>query len=292
MSAGEKPAVKRIRAKGWFCTWPKCALSKEDVLGVLKLKYDVEEYVICCEKHADGENHLHAFLKVANRITFKADMFDIHDYHGHYEVAKSWKAVKEYVKKDGDYISNLNLENAMKSKSKKLFKEDLLKSVEQVLDEGKISGLQVAQFYKCATIYKMLAKKKPMPEEMPPKKRHLWFYGPSNSGKTSKLREMIKLKGEDNCFQMPTNNDWIGYYDQQMLYMDEFKGQLTIQELNRICDGGTKVNIKGASAILRWDVQVVICSNFSIKECYSKASDDLIETLLNRFKVEQLLKIK
>lgn len=61
------------------------------------------------------------------------------------------------------------------------------------------------------------------------KKCHLWLTGPPNSGKTYFLEKMMELgiKG----FQGPYNNDYMGF-DQdlhQLIFWDEFKGQLTIQ---------------------------------------------------------------
>ena len=93
---------------------------------------------------------------------------------------------------------------------------------------------------------------------------------------------MIK-NDPDNWFQIPTNNDWIGYSGEKNLYLDEFKGQLTIQEINRICDGSAKVNVKGGTLQLASDVVVHICSNFNIKDCYKKTEAVLLESLYNRF---------
>ena len=276
-------------AKGWFCTWPHCPIGKQMCLEMLKAKWKLVEYVICEEEHKDGDAHLHAFLKLDRRVNFKASMFDVAGYHGNYQVAKSWRAVQAYVKKDGNYISNIDV-NAAAQKQSKMKKEDLLRDVDSVLDEGLITPMQVAAFYKNAQVYKMLQQKRQkMPEKLPEKKRHLWFYGGSNTGKTYKLREMMKQTGEENWFQIPTNNDWIGYNGEKYLYMDEFKGQLTIQQLNNICDGNYKVNVKGGSSWIGWECQVVICSNYSIKECYNKCDDQILETLYNRFNEKELL---
>ena len=59
--------------------------------------------------------------------------------------------------------------------------------------------------------------------------------------------------------------------------MDEFKGQLTVQELNQICDGGAKMNTKGGSTVLHPVCTVWICSNYSIERCYSKVEKDVLE---------------
>ena len=103
---------KAIYAKGWFCTWPKCPIGKEMALAELQYKFCLKEYVICEELHKDGEAHLHAFLKLDHRVNFKSSLFDIQGYHGNYQVAKSWRAVVKYVKKDGNYISNIDLNAA------------------------------------------------------------------------------------------------------------------------------------------------------------------------------------
>lgn len=287
----EPKGPKRIRAKGWFLTWPKCPIGKQMMLEELQAKFDVVEYVICEEAHKDGDAHLHAFVKLSKKIQWNPRLFDIQGYHGEYQVAKSWRAVINYVKKDGNFISNINSERLLTNKHvSKMKKEDLLKDVDTVLDEGIINPMQVASFYKNQQIYKMLqAKSVQMPEKLPPKKRHLWFYGASNTGKTYKLREMMKDTGFENWFQIPTNNDWVGYSGQKFLYIDEFKGQLTIQQLNALCDGNYKVNVKGGSAWIGWEVQVIICSNFSIKDCYSKVEENLLETLYNRFVEKELL---
>ena len=126
-----------------------------------------------------------------------------------------------------------------------------------------ITPMQVASFYKNQQIYKMLqAKAQEMPEELPIKKRHLWFYG-AKTGKTYKIREMMKQTGF-KWFHIPTNNDWIGYSGQR--YFDEFKGQLSVQQLNAICDGNYKVNTKGGSV-----------------------ENNILETLYNRFIEKELL---
>lgn len=277
--------------KGWFLTYPKCPITKEDALTILRTNFtqEIKEYVICEEKHEDGEPHLHAFIKFDKKVKF-SKKFDLLEYHGHYEAAKSWKSVIKYVKKDGNYISNISDDVLNGKHVSKMKKEDLLRDVDDVLDAGLITPMQVASFYKNQQVYKMLQQKRQkMPEKLPPKKRHLWFYGGSNTGKTYKLREMMKQTGEEKWFQIPTNNDWIGYNGEKYLYIDEFKGQLTIQQLNNICDGNYKVNVKGGSTWIGWECQVVICSNYSIKECYNKCEDNILETLYNRFTEKELL---
>lgn len=70
------------------------------------------EYVIAAEEHADGTPHIHAWVKLESRVYFKPRLFDLPDHHGNYQVAKSWKAVRQYITKGGDYITNLDIASA------------------------------------------------------------------------------------------------------------------------------------------------------------------------------------
>jgi hypothetical protein len=75
---------KRVQAKGWFLTWPKCDVSKEEALEMLKETGALTEWVVASEKHADGTPHLHAFVKYSGRVDFKSDKWDLGPYHGNY----------------------------------------------------------------------------------------------------------------------------------------------------------------------------------------------------------------
>ena len=296
----EKTALSQVgkdnKSKGWFLTFPHCPADAQSCLDDLKDKLKekwgltIEEYVVCEEKHKDGSPHLHAFIKIhEKRIRFKENRFDFifdgKEYHGNYQIAKSWRAVQEYVAKGKKYITNLNLDAAMKKQSKKIGIAELETDALELLEKGVITGLQLASFVKNQNMYKLLKNKRKANKEIQldiEKKRHIWYYGESNTGKTYRIKQMIK-NDPDNWFQIPLNNDWIGYNDEKNLYIDEFKGQLTIQELNRLCDGGAKVNVKGGTLQLASDVVLHICSNFNIKDCYKKSEAVLLESLYNRF---------
>ena len=128
--------TKETIAKGWFCTWPQCKITKEEALEML-MPLGVDEYVIAEELHADGQPHLHAFIKLLKRKRWSAAMFDLGEYHGNYQPAKSWRAVQAYCKKDGNYITNIDLDAARAKKAAhnaKLLELDPKKAV----DEGYI----------------------------------------------------------------------------------------------------------------------------------------------------------
>ncbi len=90
-------------------------------------------------------------------------------------------------------------------------------------------------------------------------------------------------------YQGPYNNDWTGF-DQdyhQVIFFDEFKGQLPIQQLNELCNTFTRLNCKFGGISKTRRVLVVVASNYSIDECYAKAVDqraDITETVHARFR--------
>lgn len=95
MEENKRPAP--IRGKGWFLTYPQCPLSKEDVLEQLQETGHIIEYVICQEDHKEEGKHIHAFVKYEKRQQWSAIKWDIGEYHGNYQIAKSWIKVKKYV---------------------------------------------------------------------------------------------------------------------------------------------------------------------------------------------------
>lgn len=305
----EKTALSQVgkdnKIKGWFLTFPQCPADAQSCLDDIRDKMElrnvkIEEYVVCEEKHKNGDPHLHAFLKVSTEsgkgIRFREDLFDFYfngkTYHGNYQAAKSWKAVQGYVAKGHKYITNLNLEAAQKKQAKKIGIKELETDALELLENGVITGLQLANFIKNQNMYKLLKNKRKANSDIRldiEKKRHFWYYGESNTGKTYRIKKMIK-EDPDNWFQIPLNNDWIGYNGEKNLYLDEFKGQLTIQELNRLCDGSAKVNVKGGTLQLASDVVLHICSNFNIQDCYKKTEAVLLESLYNRFNEKMCVK--
>ena len=147
-----KDPPKDNKAKGWFCTWPQCKITKEDALDML-MPLGLAEYVIAEEEHADGESHLHAFLKLNKRVRWSATRFDLGDCHGNYQPAKSWKAVADYVKKDGNYISNLDLDSAGKHHSKKIKYTDFERDPLELLEEGVLNPMSLCNFIKNRNMY-------------------------------------------------------------------------------------------------------------------------------------------
>lgn len=115
-------AIFRLASKSVFLTYPKCPLTKEELLLHLQtLTVDIKEYVIAEEEHKDGEPHLHAVLIFERKFdTMDQRYFDVTKedkvYHPNIQSTKDRAAAIEYVKKAGNYMTNLKDKKSAKQK--------------------------------------------------------------------------------------------------------------------------------------------------------------------------------
>nr|AHB82047.1 replication-associated protein [Jatropha mosaic Lucknow virus]AIR77182.1 replicase protein [Jatropha leaf curl virus] len=103
-----------VSAKNIFLTYPKCPLSKETVLDLLRnisCPSDKLFIRVAQEKHEDGSLHIHALIQFKGKARFRnARHFDLthphssSQFHPNIQGAKSSSDVKSYIEKDGDYI--------------------------------------------------------------------------------------------------------------------------------------------------------------------------------------------
>lgn len=136
----------RINAQQLFFTYPQCTLTREQCLEQLTNKIksknnDISEYVVCKEEHENGDPHLHVYLKLAKKINIRnANFFDLkHDnedksFHGNYQTARNAKAVQNYVKKDGNFISNISNDQLG------LVKNVYVQAIDMVKENGDLDG--------------------------------------------------------------------------------------------------------------------------------------------------------
>lgn len=271
-----------FNAKNVFLTYPQCPLSKEEVLQSLQAKHEVSSYTVSEEKHSDGTPHVHALIVFSKRLhTSNERYFDLGVYHPNIKTLKTKSDVSRthtYVIKDGQFITNFE-----KSTGKRA------QLAQDIIAEGKITKKFIIEhpeviFLNYTSISKWLGHFIPPRkalEVISQKRRHIWLDGPSNSGKTTWLYAYLSLC--ESPEEIPTNNDFVHVNDQtDTLYIDEYKGNLTVQSLNKLCDGNTRLNTKGGSTIIS-SPTIVVVSNYTIRQCYSKVEDFILDTLFNRF---------
>lgn len=106
--------VFRINSKHVFLTYAQCPLTKDE-LYLLLSPYNISEWVIAKENHADGSPHLHAFLTSSTKFNTQSErFFDIKKdnivYHPNIQSnVRSVKNVVKYIKKDGEFMASPGL---------------------------------------------------------------------------------------------------------------------------------------------------------------------------------------
>lgn len=275
----------RFQAKKAFLTYSRCPLPKEVWFEEFKRLFPDNElryYAVAQETHKDGGLHLHALIEFENKVTSRlASVFDVYGYHPNVKTIKNaagWTNRLTYMQKEDAHM----LTNIEKTVSKR--DQIMLDLIEQ----GTLTPQFVRQnpsimYQNFQNIRNWLNFVNPghIPIRILPKKRHVWLTGPSNSGKSYRLNLVMQLYLSPA--EIPSNNDYSGIdHKTDFLYYDEFKGQLTVQQLNKLCDGRCHLNTKGGSTMVGYPT-IWIVSNYDIRSCYPGISDDLYLTLTNRF---------
>ena len=277
-----KMATKATIAKGWFCTWPQCKMTKESALQCLQEKMQLVEWLIAEELHADGEPHLHAFLKLTKRERWSATRFDLEEdgvtYHGNYQVAKSWRAVEQYCKKDGNYITNIDVDAARAKKAAhnaKLLELDPKKAV----DEGYIGLCALPMLLKAKRAYANLDD---VPDVL--ERTCWWIHGPAGAGKSYACR--VAYPG---LYCKPQNKWWDGYNGENVVLMDDFdKTGACLAHYMKIWADGYSFNaeIKGGMVRPRYDT-LLVTSNYLPEDIFTDDAE-LVAAIRRRFKVIKL----
>lgn len=269
---------KRIRSKGWFCTWPRCSVTKEDALELLSARYRLVKYVIAEEMHADGEPHLHAFLQLASRTEFKPTMFDLEEYHGNYQPAKSWRCVEAYCKKGGCYITNEDIDSARRKKAKRNM-ELINMSAKEAVDQGEISLLALPQFLKAKIAYENL-KEVPLLIE----RECFWIYGEPRLGKSYACRSAYP-----ELYEKPQNKWWDGYQGETAVLLDDFDKQgACLGHYLKIWADNYRFNAEVKGGMLRPCYTVLlVTSNYTPDQIFTE-DKELCDAIAARFKVIKL----
>lgn len=237
------------------------------------------EYTIAQEDHEDGNKHLHAFIKYEKKVQFAATRWDLGEYHGNYQQARSYLAVERYCKKGGNYISNICLESAAQKKGKKNL-QILTEDLRELIADGVIHALQLPQALKARSLYQLLGD---------PHHHHdvrgTWIYGPPGVGKSRFVRD-----NNPDCFVKSQNRWWDGYKGQKVVLLDDLdhKGEclshlLKIWADRYSCHG----EYKGGTIPLMHEA-FYVTSNYHPRELWP---DDqvLLEAISRRFKIIHML---
>lgn len=127
--------------------------------------------------------------------------------------------------------------------------------------------------------------------ELPFKTPQFWIYGVANVGKTTIISKLLECGLEG--YHIPTNNDHAKWDDAlyDFAYIDEFKGQLTVQFLNEFLQG-SRMDLPGKYVIggkqKKKNLPCFILSNYTPEQVYHKKSTTDLAPLLSRLRVIEL----
>lgn len=281
------PRKKRdfeINNEKFFLTYSQCSLTPEEVKQGLPLPENIRGYVIGQERHEDLGLHIHAVVWYSERVrSTDPRYFDIMGFHPNIKTLKTkgdLQRTAKYASKDGIFIQEGDL---LKKSREEIF--------EALVQAGEVTAQYVREnpsvlslnFQSIRGWLSLLGGPSLVNQKSNslPKKRHMYLYGSSNTGKSTWLYAF--LKKFQKTASIPLNNDWFQCNKEtEVLYSDEYKGHLSIQQLNLICDGCTTLNTKGSSTVILQPL-VVIVSNFDICTNYPSIDQDLLNTFHNRF---------
>jgi len=274
---------------GWFLTYPQCDLTPDEALAhfmALPIKSPIEFYVIAREAHKEGGFHIHAWLKYANKVSVDEKykrwdlLVDGKVVHGNYQKSHSWSKCRAYIQKDGNYISNFDLNAAMAKKAafnKKLLLEDPV----DLIDNGEISLYQLKSLLQAKALYHSI--KAPVKARadglvantfgrilmIDPtiKQRHWWFWSRvPNTGKTTFLKT---LDMHYPCHWMAREEFQSIHPGTQFVLLDEYTTPyLTAFQVNQMCDGTYQYPLKGGAPVQLKDPVLVVASNKPPEEVY------------------------
>jgi len=299
----ENPGSRKFRvdSKGWFLTYPKCALTKEEVLSALKDKRKgLKSVLVSRELHEDGEPHLHCYLYYEKEFSCKNErFFDISGFHPNVQSAKSVRAVQAYIKKDGDFIQE-GMDYAQEVSAITAHKAilgkrlidgeslvDLTKEYPELVFKFKDIQMNVQAFFQ-AQVPILPRCQGFIPNSFGQiltvsecKQRHYWFWSETpNKGKTTFLRS---IQG-----QFPSLwYSWTEKYQapaahSQFVLLDEYSiGHLTVTQLNMMCDGTYQYPVKGSNPFVLQKAVVLVCGNRCPLEIYDSKHHELLKARFN-----------
>jgi len=274
---------KALDGKQFFATFPQNNTTKECAMERIKEHFNdnLEYAIVSMEKHADGNDHLHATFKTHNRYkASKNTCFNfIADKQGNYKSADN--GAIQYTIKQGDYITyNIDVKKYLQEVKVK-GPTKLSKGIfQQIVDDITITTTAEDIMLKYPAFYLQHSKRIKdyiidFQKAHKPKKRDWemnvsYLYGKTGTGKS---REAYKDHTDETHYVLPRpqgGNMWFdGYNGQETIIIDDFShADYSLTKLLNLLDRyAHNVPIKGGM-IAMLAKNIIITSNYSPLDIY------------------------
>lgn len=224
-----------------------------------------------------GNEHLHMVLEDPSKVRFSAIQklypgIHIEPTRGNKQQAEDYiNKIGRFAEKNHTVIVPARYRGEIKAKQG--YRSDL-SIIEELIDKGKTPNeimdisINYRQYEKLIRGYFFAKRIK----ETPPKRnvKVFWHTGESGTGKSFTYVQICEEQNEENIYLM-TDYDTGGldlYCGQKILFMDEFKGNMSFQRLLNYLDGyKIQIHCRYANAYALWD-EVHITSIFPPEEAY------------------------
>ncbi len=280
-AAGAPRAKYRSTTRKWFLTYPRCDLSKEELLVHLQSLGKLDEFCICRETHEDGGLHLHAYVWYDKPGVPNADVlkFDFDGHHGDYQSVRSRARVLVYVQKqDADVLTNIDKELLVdKGAKRKRENAEVFGSSETELKAmflaGDYSWRQLLAMLKSRHAFRLMTLTPLQSVAV----KGIWIYGEPGSGKSHWARTTFP-----NSY-LKLQNKWFDGYDlQEEILLEDFDFSKLGHHLKLWADKwGSHGEVKGGLTPLLHS-RLIITSNYTIAQLFA---DDvaLVAAVARRF---------
>lgn len=301
----------RLNSAQLFLTYPQCRLDKQKVYDYLTVKFNNPiNILVAHELHANGDDHLHVYLKLATPVDYSsANCLDLSFpgepiYHGNYQGVRSSKNVVKYCSKKEDYIANFDVEavKIAQNGKKKVIGTKLIEGM-TITNLTKEYPELIFDYLKLkANIQEFLRDNEEPRKTLPPflpnpwakvlpsfkstKKRHYWIWSSQpNKGKSYHFaRPLVEeylcyLKSGDFTY-------WSIRGDEQCIILDEYNtASLKFNFLNSMCDGSAEYRIFQGGVRKMKNPLIIVLSNQPIRNLYTF----MYELLYARFNEIELI---
>lgn len=298
-----KSNVFQLNSCQLFLTYPHCSLSHQVVLEKLQASFHIVQYCIAIEAHADGTPHLHCYLKLDKSYPHRwrdprfADLFGPNGerYHGNYQGARSVNAVLSYVRKDSNFLSNIDLTRKLRCGVNRLEVGQALlgkRSLTVMVKENPslLFGYARLKLDLLTFFQDDQDPNNPLPPFLPnpwglvlpsyknSKRRHFWLWSVQpNVGKTFKFAKPLRDEYGVALFSSrPTY--WNVVPHTKCIILDEFNfAWFKFYELNSLCDGTFSFRRFQQGELFLNDPLIIVLSNNSISSLYPNMNNLLYE---------------